>query len=1046
MPGPEFHLVEKPAIDVLTGLGYDHLPASENETARDGLNQVLLRDHVIDAVRRLNDLDAETAERVYQDLLAVSDNERWTEILRGQYSRAVPGEATHRTVRVIDFLDLSANRFTVTNQLHVQSEHPRRADLVVYVNGIPLVVIEAKKPGAGKLHQAHEQIRQYEEQIPRLFYSNAFNLVTDRHETRFGATGAPWDYWGSWRDPWPRREADFASDFEKSLWALLEPARLLDILAHFIVFERESETGRVVKKICRYQQYRAANRIVERARGLDQEGEQAPEPDSKRSRGLIWHTQGSGKSLTMVFSVLKLKLHRMTEAPRLASPNILVITDRRDLDRQISATFEACGLPNPKRMGSIETLRKTVHSGVGGLTLLSTVHKLEGSKAPVEGSASWIILVDEAHRTQEGDLGAFLRATFPEARLFGFTGTPVKKGDLDTYRNFSPPGEGYLDRYSIDDAVADGATVPIRYTARKAEWHVEPEKLDILFDHWFGDEPKERLEAIKKRGVTVAELAKHPRRVALLAFDLWTHFEGHALPDGFKAQIVAIDRQAIVLYKRALDRVTAEALEASGVPAGEAWARAAAMSVPVFSSSQEDAMPSEDPWVDGVRADLRRYALDEAAEKQAIAAFCKIGEPPYFLIVCNKLLTGFDAPAESVMYLDSPLTDHNLLQAIARTNRVAGPKKRFGLIVDYIGVTRKLDEALAAYRTEDVENAMRDLEVERDALRKAHRELFRMVPPRTGDLQADLEALVAALGTEDVWYTFRRKADAFIRAYESLSPDPAILDYREDLQWVVLFIQYATPVIEKNPPPDLGGVSGKIRKLLEEHLDVTGIRTVVKLRHITDPEFWKDFAADLPGDELRRATIRKATELKRITYDKMEENPLRYRKFSERVLEVIRRLEAGQLAMAEALADFEQIAKDLEAEGRAHERSGLGERAYGVLKILQSLVLGDGDGDGDAAAAGVVAEPQAPYGDAPDGGGEPGDGAREERLAGLAREIDQLYTSDETAPAGWHLKDQLRKELRQEVRYRSHLAGLEGLKEISGRVEEYALRHYVKVA
>lgn len=1020
MPGPESSLVEKPAIDLLTGLGYDHLPPAANELARDGLNQVLLRDHVVAAVQRLNGVDAETARRVYQDLLTVSDNERWLDILRGQYSRAVPGEATHQTIRLIDFLDPSNNRFTVTNQLYVKSEHPRCADLVVYANGIPLVVIEAKRPGAGKLHMAYEQIRQYEEQIPRLFYSNAFNIVTDRHEIRFGATGAPWPYWGTWRDPWPRAPGELPDAFERTLWALLEPSRLLDVLAHFIVFEREGDSGRVVKKMCRHQQFRAANKIVERAQ------------DPERRRGLIWHTQGSGKSLTMVFAVLKLKLHRTIDAPQLASPNILVITDRKDLDRQISATFQACGLPNPKPMRSIAELRRTIHGGVQGLTVLSTIHKLEGSRRPVANSGDWIVLVDEAHRTQERDLGAFLRATFPEARLFGFTGTPVKKRDLDTFQNFSPPGEGYLDRYSIDDAVADGATVPIRYTSRKAEWQVDPAKIDILFDAWFADEPEERLEAIRQRGVTLAELAKHPRRVELIAFDVWSHFKGHAWPDGYKAQVVAIDREAIILYKRALDRVIAEDLERDGLPPDEARRRAAVASCPVYSSAQSDAMPSDDPWLDAVRADLRRHALDEEGEKQAIAAFGKPGEPPFFLIVCNKLLTGFDAPLESVMYLDSPLTDHNLLQAIARTNRVSGTKKRFGLIVDYIGITRKLDEALAAYREEDVENAMRDLEVERDALKNAHREVFRMVPPRTGDMNADYDALVAALGTEDVWYTFRRKADAFVQAYESLSPAPAILEYRDDLKWIVGFLHYATPTFEKNPPPDLGGVSSKIRRLLEEHLEVTGIRTVVKLRHITDPDFWTDFDTDRPAQELRRATIRKATELKRITYDKVEANPLRYQKFSERVLEVIRRFEEGQLAAAEALKAFEEIARDLEEEDRAHESSGLNERAYGVLKILESLAVG-----APAAGAGrQVAEPRPAYANQ----------GTEDRLESLAGQIDALYASDDTAPAGWHLKEQLRKELRQEVRYRAYRADFAALGEVASRVEEYALRHYVKVA
>jgi len=1030
MPGPEFALVEGPAIEFLEGLGYVHMPRDAHELARDGLNQVLLRDEVLEAVQRLNGLDRETAERVYHDLLLIPSNVRWLEVLRGQYSRSVPGQATKQTIRLVDFLDPANNRLVVASQVRVESQHPRIADLVVYLNGIPIVVIEAKRPGVGMLHSAYEQIRQYEEQIPRLFLSNAFNIVTDRHELRFGTTGAPWAYWGIWRDPWPRPAEDLPGEFERGLWSLLEPSRLLDLLAHFIVFETDPATGATVKKMCRYQQYRAACRIAERAY------------HPAHRRGLIWHTQGSGKSLTMVFAALRLKMHRTVAHPPVASPSLLIVTDRKDLDRQITNTFQACGLPNPRPMGSRGELQQTLHSGVAGLTVLSTIHKFEGSRRPVANSADWIVLVDEAHRTQEKDLGAFLRATFPDARLFGFTGTPVKKGDLDTYQNFSPPEEGYLDRYSIDDAVADGATVPIRYTSRMAKWQVDESRLDILFDTWFADEPEERLEAIKARGVTVAELAKHPQRVELIAYDLWHHLKAHAMPDGYKAQVVAIDREAVILFKRALDRVIAEDLQRSeGLDASAAATRAASYAIPVYSSAQDDEKPSEDPWVDAIRADLRRHALSEEEEKDVIADFGRKGSAPHLLIVCNKLLTGFDAPLESVMYLDAPLRDHNLLQAIARTNRVAGEKKRFGLIVDYIGVTRKLDEALAAYRTEDVENALRDLEEERDALRAAHRELFRFVrtiPRHTGKLDREYEALLAQLDSEDLWYTFRRKADAFIGAYESLSPDPAILDYQRDLKWVVGFIQFATPEIEKNPAPDLSGVSEKIRRLLEEHLEVTGLKTVVKLRHITDPEFWKDFEPTLPAAELRRATIRKATELKRVTYEKKEENPVRYGTFSERVLEVIRRFEEEQLSAADALKAFEEIARELEAEGRAHEASGMGEHAYGVLKILEGFA-GDGKAPTPGGPEGKPGGRERGEGGYHENGGSPG------HLESLALDIDRLYASPDTAPVGWQRKDQLRKELRQQVRVMAHQAGLRDILEVAASVEEYALRHYVRV-
>ncbi len=1024
----EYTLVEKPIIDILRSMGYGWLRPAQNEVARDGLNQVLLRDVVIASLVRINGIPEETARQVYLDLVALTDNGKWTSWLRGNYSRHVPGESTKKTIHLVDFLHPENNTFTVTNQLTVTAQKCRKPDLVVYVNGIPLVVIEAKSPlsAKDKTGEAFEQIKQYERDIPRLFYSNLLNMATDGNSTVYGATGAPSEFWGRWRDPWPKRREDFPSDLDMAMWCLLEPSRLLDMLAHFVVFEDRGE--KVVKKLCRYQQYRAVNKMVDRV------------VDGEHRRGLIWHTQGSGKSLTMVFATLKLKSHRTIDSPALASPNILVVTDRIDLDVQIYNTFKASGLPNPKQMGSVKDLQDAVHSGVAGLVLLSTIYKFDGSRTPVENSANWIVLVDEAHRTQEKDLGAFLRATLPDARFFGFTGTPVRKNDLDTYRNFGIEGEAYLDRYSIDDAVADGATVPIRYTSRKTEWQVDPGKLDSLFENWFANESEERVDAIKRRGVTLAELVKHSQRVELIAFDIWTHFVTHAMPDGFKAQVVAIDREAIILYKRALDQVVAEHYVQQGMAEDEAAEKAATMSVCVYSGSQEDAKDSEDPWVHSIRKDLLKYQVSGDQEKAVVRSFTDDPAGPGLLIVCSKLLTGFDAPIESVMYLDSPLKEHNLLQAIARTNRVAGPKKQYGLVVDYIGVTRKLDEALASYREEDVRNAMLDVEVLRQELKAAHREVMellkglkRVAGATKENLWQEFNALVQALGSLDAWYLFRMKARVFIRAYEALSPDPFVLDYSRDMKWVAGFLTYGTQQFEKKESVDLQGYSGKIRQILEEHLEVTGLRVLCKLRKITDPDFWADFeAAGKKPEDIRTAAIRKSTELKKILREKVAENPLRFGPFSERVLAVLRRLEAGQLSAAEALKEYEKIATDLQEEEQAHEESGLNERAYGVYRILEEFreKLEKEGHDLDHAHATSSA----------------GHVHLIAVLKELAETIDGIYASDKTAPPGWHLKEQLKKELRQQVRRAAHHAGLKEIKKVAAVVQDYALKFYVKVA
>lgn len=998
--GPEWHFAERPTIEHLKAMGYGFVTPAEHASLRDGENQVLFGPHLIGALMRINGIDRASAEAAYGELAAISDNEAWLKVLRGDYARKVTGQETRQTLRVIDFLDRGNNQFTVTHQLRVKAENTRKPDVVVYVNGIPLVVIEAKSPlnAKDKTGEAFEQIRQYEQDIPRLFFSNVFNIVTDGALVLYGATGSGSKYFSEWRDPWPKVEGDFPDTLAKGLWCLLETGRLLDLIAHYVVFEK-TETG-TIKKICRYQQFRAVNRIVDRVLG------------GKHRQGLIWHTQGSGKSLTMVFAALKLKTHRTIQSEALTNPNILVLTDRVDLHSQISGTFVACGLPNPTAIESIRDLHALIRSGKDGHTALSTIFKFQGSKEAIANSENWIVMVDEAHRTQEKDLGAYLRATLPNARFFGFTGTPVKKDDKNTYENFGVPGEGYLDKYGIDDAVADGATVPIYYTGRKTDWHIDEAKIDILFDTWFAELDDDNLNEIKKRGVQIEDLVKHPRRIELIAYDLWTHFKQYARPDGFKAQIVAIDREAVILYKQALTKVIAEDLKAEGVEPAEALARADAMSACVYSINQEDSKPSEDSHRQAVRTELKAHYLDAEAEKLAKKAFGRKGNDPQFLIVCDKLLTGFDCPIESVMYFDKPLKEHGLLQAIARTNRVSDAKKRNGLIVDYIGVSGHLEEALSSYRADDVKNAMRDLDNLRNQLRAAHSAVAALMKPlkrKASDkdaLKAEYDAFVNLLGTEDKWFDFKAKARSFIALYETLSPDPSVLEFAADLKWLANFLLYGTQNFEKRQAFDQMNYSEKIREMLEKHLEATGLSVTVKLRHITDPDFWEDF--DLEGkteEDLMTAAIRKTTELRKTVTERIDDSPHQYGKFSERLRQLLEKLESAQLSWSEKLKAAEELAKDITAEDAAHVEAGLSLGAYGILQILNGFTSG-------------------PEGEA------------------LAVRLEELYTNPITAPSGWWVKDGLRKSLRQQVRSMAHLAGLTQLREIPEEVEAYALKHF----
>lgn len=937
----EYRLSEKPALDALVDMGWQPLSPAAALAMRVEENRVILKPLLIAALRDLNGIGEADAEAIYADLATLSDNEDWQRKLRGGYSRRLTGENRDSPITLIDFKNTARNQFHVTRQFRVAAQRPRIPDVVLFVNGIPLVVIEAKSPlkATARAEEAFEQIKQYERDIPRLFAPNAFNIVTDGMATLYGATGSPAQFYAPWPDAWPRTRADFPDDLSKDLWCLCEPSRLLDMLAHFIVFEVDPETGRKIKKVCRYQQFRAVNKAVQRV------------ATGEHRKGLIWHTQGSGKSLTMVFLALKLKTHLTLDAPTLANPNILVLTDRIDLDNQISNTFVACGLPNPAQCGSVAALRDAVNRGGNGQILLSTIFKFAGSKEPIPNSANWIVLVDECHRTQEKDLGAFLQATLPDAHFYGFTGTPIKSTDKDTYARFSVAGEGYLDKYGIDDAVRDGATVPILYEGRKADWSINEAEIDILFDRWFVDLPDDKREELKRKGLTLATIAKHPERIRLIAYDIWEHFKQVCQPDGFKAQIVVVDREAIVLYRAALSGVIAAELVKGGMEAEAAQAEADAMIACVFSKSQEDNKPSESAEVQALRDGLEAFYLDAEGEKDAKKRFKAYGQEPSFLIVCDKLLTGFDAPIEHVMYLDKPLKEHNLLQAIARTNRTCSIKlpdggeiaKPNGRIVDYIGVTNHLDEALKSYRADDVENALRDIAVLRNDLKEAHAR-YRAQKRAMGlegmdeKAAAYAAAKIAADGREDEWFDLQRLTRTFIKVYADLSPDPAILDFTAEVKWAAAFLRLATQAIAKDESLDHRSYSGKIRDMLEEHVHVTGLSTTIRLRNITDPNFADDFATDDKSEaELQEAFVRKSAELRRVTRELVDKNPAQYGRFSERVLEIIRRFEAGQIAAADGLADFEGLTGDIQAEQGAHAELGMDENAFSILRIMEAI-------------------------------------------------------------------------------------------------------------
>ncbi len=567
---------------------------------------------------------------------------------------------------------------------------------------------------------------------------------------------------------------------------IFTPANFMDLIRNFIVFEVEG--GRSIKKLARYQQFIAVNKAIKRIK----EGKNNPQDRG----GVVWHTQGSGKSLTMLYMATKLR--RLPEAE---NPTLVMVTDRKDLDRQLSDTFSNCGFPNPIRASRISHLGELLaeHSGK---TILTTVQKFGGIGSEATDADNIFVMVDEAHRTQYKSLAAKMRRALPNACFLGFTGTPIDKKDRSTFSTFGP----YIHTYTIKEAVDDGATVPIYYEGRMAEMHVEGQTIDAIFDRIFKDYNDEELDLIKSKYATEAAIAGASKRVEQICLDIIKHYEEHIAPNGFKAQLVAVNRETAVLYKETLDRL--------GAPE----------SALIMSLNHNDPRKYRELAVS-------KENLDSLLEDQ----FKNEGHPLAILIVCDMLLTGFDAPIEQVMYLDAPLKEHTLLQAIARVNRVK-ENKNYGLIVDYWGVSDNLQAALEMFNPEDIEFALLPSSEELPRLQARHQavlDFFRGVNDKN-----DMESLLAVIEPEDARAEFDMAFKKFSQSLDNVLPDPAGLKFTESLKWLN-DIRSAARNRFRDETIDLSGCGEKVKAMIEQYVSTHGIKQIVAPVSIFSEKFDK---------------------------------------------------------------------------------------------------------------------------------------------------------------------------------------------------------------
>ncbi|MGX5653297.1 type I restriction endonuclease subunit R [Geodermatophilus nigrescens] len=769
-----------------------------------GEHEVLLEQQVKNALVRLNpeiEADPSRADEVIYQLRTillsarhmsnpVVANEEFMSWLTGQKSMPFGPDGSHTTVRLMDFEtpEPSANQWMVSTEVtFTQGRVERRFDLVLWCNGLPLVVGEAKSPvrPAYTWIDAAAQINEdYERNVPSFFVPNVFSFATEGKDLRYGTVGMPVDLWGPWREESTDEDAPAKvglAAVREAVEGVLTPAAVLDFLRFFTLFATDKK-HRKIKVIARFQQFQATNLIVERVlRG-------------RIKQGLIWHFQGSGKSLLMVFTALKLRA-----MAGLSNPTVLIVVDRIDLDTQITGTFYASDVPGLVSTDSRAQLQTLLSQGARKI-IITTIHKFGEAPGVLDSRDNIIVMVDEAHRSQEGDYGRKMREALPNAFLFGLTGTPINRRDRNTFMWFGSTEDegGYLSRYSMDDSIRDGATLPLHFEPRLSEIHIDDAAIDAAFEelskkHELTDADKITLS---KKAASIEALIKAPERVRKIAADIADHFCAKVEPQGFKAQVVVYDKATCVAYKAELDKY---------LPTDT--------STVVMSKGRSD----QPEWAE--------WTPDGEELERITSRFNDPSDPLKIIIVTAKLLTGFDAPILYAQYLDKPLKQHTLLQAITRTNRVYPPHKTHGLIVDYLGVfddvakAFKFDEKSVQRIVSNIEELKKELPQAVEAALSFFPGVDRTVGGYEGLIQA--QAAIADDGKKDA---FGLAYSVVSQLWETLSPDPMLAEYQGDYRWL-------TDVYESVRPADITGrlvwhaLGAKTLDLINEHVVVEVPRT-----------------------------------------------------------------------------------------------------------------------------------------------------------------------------------------------------------------------------
>jgi type I restriction enzyme, R subunit len=895
----ERRVVQNPLIRYAEEAGWTYLPPDEALRLRHGPEQPFLRDVLIAQLKRLNPgviTTVEEANEVIRQLGSLrpdieGNREAW-EYLKGLKTVFVQAERRERNLRLLNPQQVEANTFHVTDEFRFQSgPYKIRADVVFLVNGIPVILVETK--AATRLEgiaEALDQVRRYHREAPDLLVQTQLFALTHLVQFFYGAT------WSlsrkalfNWREDLVGTQNPASPpDFETLVKSFIAPRRVLRMLTDYILFSRKD--GELSKVVLRPHQMRAVEQCLARAR------------DPQKRRGLIWHTQGSGKTYTML-TLARLLL----ETSAFENPTVLLIVDRNELQSQLFQNLEAIGFGKVHLALSKRHLHDLLKSDTRGL-ILSMIHKFDDMPADLNTRANIFVLVDEAHRTTGGDLGNYLMGALPNATYIGFTGTPLT----------APHTAGALSRpsgpttppripgpYSIRESIQDGTTVPLHYQLAPNDLIADREAMEKEF--WEAAAELEgvadvgELNRVLDRAVTLTNMLKNPERVDKIARFVAQHFQNYVAPMGYKAFLVAVDREACCFYKEALDRYLPP--EASAV---------------VISAGHND--PPH----------IKRYQLSEDEEARIRKAFRKPSENPQILIVTEKLLTGYDAPILYCMYLDKPMRDHVLLQAIARVNRPyeseEGQRKTTGLIVDFVGVFENLERALA-FDSKDVSGVVEGLDVLKERftqlMAQGRADYLLLTEGKTEDKAA--EAVLEHFRDKErreAFYAFFRELQEI---YEILSPDPFLRPFLEDYERLVGMYRLVRSAYEPHVPVDKSFLR-KTAEIVQKHTQTSQIREPQTTYEIGTKALLALLHEDRP-DTVKVFNLLK--ELNRIVAEQGKTEP-HLIPIGERAEEIRRRFEERLISAQEALQDLEEVVRQLQTAQEERRSSPLSPQAFAV--------------------------------------------------------------------------------------------------------------------